>query len=171
MGYKLHWWLRWESSCLQCGRSGFDPWVGKIPWRRKWQCTPVLLPGKSHRQRSLVGYSPWGHKESHTTKPLHFHFFFIYSQHRDFCMLCSLFIVVAWTGSRRTLLLVSTWGYCARLLLLRMVLSKWLFFIQMSVLGQFQRKHTQLRAGGLLGVLSATGGLRRGWGWTVLQIQ
>ena len=32
--------------CLQCGRPGFDPWVGKIPWRRKWQCTPVLLPGK-----------------------------------------------------------------------------------------------------------------------------
>ena len=37
---------------------GFDPWVGKIPWRRKWQPTPVFLPGKSHRQRSLVGYSP-----------------------------------------------------------------------------------------------------------------
>ena len=38
----------------------FDPWVGKIPWRRKWQSTPVLLPGKYHCQRSLVGYSPWG---------------------------------------------------------------------------------------------------------------
>ena len=100
-----------------------------------------------------------------------FTFFFIHSQHRDFCMLCSFSIVVAWTGSRRTLLLVSTWGYCARLLLLRMVLSKWLFFIQMSVLGQFLRQHTQLRAGGLLGVLSATAELRRGWGWTVLQIQ
>ena len=37
---------------------GFDPWVGKTPWRRKWQPTPVLLPGKSHRQRSLVEYSP-----------------------------------------------------------------------------------------------------------------
>ena len=46
--------------CLQCGRPGFDPWVGKIHWRRKWQSTPVLLPGKSHGQRSLVGYSPWG---------------------------------------------------------------------------------------------------------------
>ena len=41
---------------------GFDPWVGKIPWRRKWQPSPVFLPGKSHRERSLVGYSPWGHK-------------------------------------------------------------------------------------------------------------
>ena len=45
---------------------GFDPWVGKIPWRRKWQPSPVFLPGKSHRQRSLAGYSSWGHKESDT---------------------------------------------------------------------------------------------------------
>ena len=48
--------------------AGFNPWVGKIPWRRKWQPTPVPLPGKSHGQRSLVGYSPWGHKESDTTE-------------------------------------------------------------------------------------------------------
>ena len=40
----------------------FDPWVGKIPWSREWQPTPVFLPGTSHGQRSLVGYSPWGHK-------------------------------------------------------------------------------------------------------------
>ena len=39
---------------LQCERPGFDPWVGKIPWKRKWQPTPVLLPGKSHGRRSLV---------------------------------------------------------------------------------------------------------------------
>ena len=57
-----------ELKCLQCGRPGFDPWVGKIPWRRKWQSTPVLLPGKSHGQRSLVGYNPWGHKELDTTE-------------------------------------------------------------------------------------------------------
>ena len=50
-----------ESSCL-CRRCGFDPWVRKIPWRRKWQPTPVFLPGKAHRQRSMAGYSPWGHK-------------------------------------------------------------------------------------------------------------
>ena len=43
------------SVCLQCGRPRFNPWVGKIPWRRKWQSTPILLPGKSHGQRSLVG--------------------------------------------------------------------------------------------------------------------
>ena len=41
---------------------GFDPWVKKISWRRKWQPTPGFLPGKSHGQRSLVAYSPWGHK-------------------------------------------------------------------------------------------------------------
>ena len=49
-------------------RQGFDPWVGKIPWRKKWQPPPVFLPGKSHGQRSLVGYSPWGCKESDTTE-------------------------------------------------------------------------------------------------------
>ena len=59
-----------EKSCLQCGRTGFDPWVGKIHWRRKWQFTPVFLPGKSHGQRSLDGCSPWGHKESDTTEQL-----------------------------------------------------------------------------------------------------
>ena len=48
--------------------------VGKIPWRRKWQSTPALLPGKSHGRRSLTGYSPWGRKESDTTEWLHFHF-------------------------------------------------------------------------------------------------
>ena len=55
-----------ESTC-QCRRHRrpkFNPWVGKIPWRRAWQPTPVFLPGKSHGQRSLVGYSLWGHKKS-----------------------------------------------------------------------------------------------------------
>ena len=52
-------------------RPGFDPWVGKIPWRRKWQPTPVRLPGESHGQRSLAGYSPRGHRESNTTERLH----------------------------------------------------------------------------------------------------
>ena len=51
-------------------RLGFDPWVGKIPWRRKWQPTPVFLPGEPHGQRSLEGYSPWGHKESDTIEHL-----------------------------------------------------------------------------------------------------
>ena len=54
----LPWWLSGKESTYQCRRRGFDPWVGKMPWRRKWQPTPVFLPGKSHGQRSTVGYSP-----------------------------------------------------------------------------------------------------------------
>ena len=61
---------------LQCGRPGFNPWVETISWRRKWQPTPVFLPGKSHGWRNLVGCSPWGCKESDTTEWLHFHFSF-----------------------------------------------------------------------------------------------
>ena len=47
---------------------GFDSWVGEIPWRRAWQPIPVFLPGEFHGQRSLAGYSPWGHKELDTTE-------------------------------------------------------------------------------------------------------
>ena len=61
-------------SLLQCRRPGFDPWVGTIHWRRKWQPTLVLLLWKSHGWRSLAGYSPQGRKESDTTEWLHFHF-------------------------------------------------------------------------------------------------
>ena len=50
------------------GDTGFNLWVGKIPWRRKWQPMPVFLPGESHGQRSLAGYSPWDGKELDTTK-------------------------------------------------------------------------------------------------------
>ena len=49
-------------------RPRFDPWVRKISWGRKWQPTPVFLPGKFHGQRSLVGYSPWGHKKLDMTE-------------------------------------------------------------------------------------------------------
>ena len=59
-----------QRMCLQFGRPRFDPWVEKIPWRRAWQPTPVFLPGESHGQRSLMGYSPWGHNESDTTERL-----------------------------------------------------------------------------------------------------
>ena len=55
----LRWWLNGKESACQCRRCGFDPWVGKIPWRRKWQPTSVFLPGKAHGQGSLVGYSLW----------------------------------------------------------------------------------------------------------------
>ena len=56
-----------ESGC-QCRIHGFDPWVGKISWRRKWQPPPVFLPGKSHGQMILAGYSPSGLRKSDTTE-------------------------------------------------------------------------------------------------------
>ena len=61
-----------EPACQRrrCKRHGFDPWVRKIPQRRVWQLTSVFLPGESHGQRSLVGYSPQGCKESNTTETI-----------------------------------------------------------------------------------------------------
>ena len=63
--------------CRKCKRRGFNPWMGKIPWSRKWQPTPVFLPGKFHGQRSLVGYSPWSAKSqtlmSTHANPICFH--------------------------------------------------------------------------------------------------
>ena len=59
-------------SAYNAGRPEFDPWDGKILGRRKWQPSSVLLPGKSHGRRSLVGYSLWVHKELDTTERLHF---------------------------------------------------------------------------------------------------
>ena len=66
----LPWWLRGKESVCQCRRHGFDPWVRKTPGRRKWQPTPVFLPGELHGQRRLTGCSPRGHKESDTTEQL-----------------------------------------------------------------------------------------------------
>ena len=66
--------------CRRHKRCRFDPWVGKIPWRRAWQPTPVFLPGESHGQRRLAGYRPRGRKESdslrdrtctHASSPIH----------------------------------------------------------------------------------------------------
>ena len=64
-----------EFTC-QCRRQGFDPWVGTISWRRKWQPAPVFLPRKFHGQKSLAGCNPQGHKESQsvlTTEQLSTH--------------------------------------------------------------------------------------------------
>ena len=58
-----------QSAC-KCRRCEQNLWVGKIPWRRTWQPTPVFWPGESHGQRSLVGYSPWGLKELDMTERL-----------------------------------------------------------------------------------------------------
>ena len=59
---KNPWWLSGEEPSSQYRRPGFDPWVRKIPCRRKWRSTPVFFPGKSHGQRSLAGYNTWSHK-------------------------------------------------------------------------------------------------------------
>ena len=66
--YKTHWFLtaRGSTSLLDLGTL--------VSWRSQWHPTPVLLPGKPHTRRSLVGYRPWGHEESDTTERLHFHF-------------------------------------------------------------------------------------------------
>ena len=56
-----------KETFLQCRRPEFDPWVGKIPWRKERIPTPVLLPAEFHGQRSLLGYSPWDHKDSDMT--------------------------------------------------------------------------------------------------------
>ena len=56
------WYKESDCQCRKHERRSFNPWVKKIPWRMDWWPTPVFLPGESHRQRSLVGYSPWGRK-------------------------------------------------------------------------------------------------------------
>ena len=66
-------WQRIHLQCRRLKRHGFNPRIRKIPWRRKWQSTPVFLPGKFHGQRSLVGYSPWDCKELDTTEQLSMH--------------------------------------------------------------------------------------------------
>ena len=69
MDIQNHWWLRQLRICLQCRRPGFDPWVGKIPWRRERLPTPVFWPREFHGL-----YSPWGRKELDMTEQLLLHF-------------------------------------------------------------------------------------------------
>ena len=59
-----------KGSACNAGGLGFDPWVGKIPWRSEWLPIPVFLPGESYGQRILVGCSPWDRQESDTTEQL-----------------------------------------------------------------------------------------------------
>ena len=66
-------WRGGKESACQCRRPGFDPWVKKIPWRRKWHPTPVFLPREPHGQRSLAAYSPWGGEELDSTQQLNHH--------------------------------------------------------------------------------------------------
>ena len=71
--FSLPFYSKWASLvnqtiiCLKRRRHGFDPWAGKMPWRRDWLPTPVFLPGEFHKQRRPVSYSPWGCKELDTT--------------------------------------------------------------------------------------------------------
>ena len=63
-----------NESTLRIAQNNYKTHVNTVRWKSQWHPTPVLLPGKSHRWRSLVGYSPWGRTESDTTERLHFHF-------------------------------------------------------------------------------------------------
>ena len=73
VGLQASRWLSGKESACQCRRHAFDPWVGKIPWRWKWQPTPVFLPEKFHGHRSLMGYSSLDCKESTTSECTHTH--------------------------------------------------------------------------------------------------
>ena len=81
-----------KASARNAWNMGSIPGSGKSPWRRKWQPTPVFLPGKSHGQRNMVGYSPWGHKESDTIEWLNFHILHYFN---------SLIVTLSWKGSKR----------------------------------------------------------------------
>ena len=112
-------------------RPGFDPWVGKIPWRRKWQPTPIFLPGKSHGQRSLAGYSPWGCRVGHDW--LHFQFSLLpllknYCLDKLFCLiltsLCSEWtklVPVSW----HVMKVLVHWIQCTETFHLHKILIKW----------------------------------------------
>jgi len=85
-------------SGYNAGDPGLIPGSGRFPWRRKWQPTLVLLPRTSHGRRSLVGYSPWGRKESDMTEQLHFHFHFqIYRS--IILFFCSIFVWSEYQGN------------------------------------------------------------------------
>ena len=80
---------------LAMRRPGFDPWVGKIPWRREWQPITVFLPGEFHGERSLAGYSPWGCQESRLGD---LHYIKNWSIHRDLYLISTLI----WMNGRDT---------------------------------------------------------------------
>ena len=96
-GEGLPWGLSGKESTCQGRRPGSDPWVWRIPWRRAWQPTPVFLPGESHGQRCLVGYSPWGCKESNA---VHFS-----------CSAVSRLFVTPWTATcQASLSIINSWS-------------------------------------------------------------
>ena len=84
---------------VEDARDRFDPWVGKIPWRRRWQPTSVFLPGKSHGQRSLVGYSPWSCKVLDMTEYAN-GFFIIFTVHVIFFLKNMLRVLLRETNGK-----------------------------------------------------------------------
>ena len=109
-----------ESTCQRrrCRRHMFNLWIRKIPWSRKWQPTPVFLPGKSYRQRSLVGYSPWGRKESDMTERLHLT---LVENYLDFNNCSHLVLAVCFYICNYIMNFVSKW--------IRHLSYKWLFML------------------------------------------
>ena len=100
------------------GRPGFDPWVGKIPWRRERQPTPVFWPGEFHGQRSLAGYSPRGCKESDMTEQLSLHFTFfvggLFCALQDVCAQSHCRVIPSFSGLTlpRAVTAKHVSGYC-----------------------------------------------------------
>ena len=80
--------------CRRLNNFGFDTWVGKIPWRRAWQPTPIFLPEKSHGQKSLAGYSPWGHKELDMTEATYHHHIFISNISKRLIFVATCFLLL-----------------------------------------------------------------------------
>ena len=115
---------------LQCRRPGFSPCIGKIPWRRKWQPIPVLLPGKSHGCRSLAGYSPWGRKESYTTERLHF-LFFVRFIHIIVCS-CKLFLFIPLWNVPQSIVYSVVSKLCERLCSEHLVYASWWLYVHIS---------------------------------------
>ena len=98
-------WIRPKRICPKCTRHGFNSWVGKIPWRRKWQPTPVFFSGEFHGQRSLTGYIPWGGKESDMTEWLTCNFHFIIDRGRWGIKAWFLYLMQKWQNDDTSRLL------------------------------------------------------------------
>ena len=94
--YGLPWWLRrWRiQSACNVGGPRVNCWVWKMPWRREWQPTPVFLPGKSHGQKNLVVYSPWGHKRSDMTLWLTLFIVLYLFLHFQLCIMHTKFSII-----------------------------------------------------------------------------
>ena len=99
-------------------RQGFNPWVNKVPWRSAWQPTPVFLPGESHGQRTLVGYSPQGFKESDMTEATwlswlslkyHQHFLYIFNWRIIALQCCVGFCPITWISHKHIYICTHTY--------------------------------------------------------------